>query len=181
MLKYSLYKGTFELCFTLLILPLCHTVTGDNIRSQSVLDVSQNFPRSKREDPANKPITVEAINRTPTVADSNGTTEISVNKTIPPPHIGNGSMNFTLSLGPGFMDTIKSGALERTGLVVLGFMSIIVVFFIVRAIRLRHKKSKSRKYGIITSTEMEMEPLDNDEDDEEDTTLFDAQHKYSMP
>ncbi|KFM80197.1 Membrane protein, partial [Stegodyphus mimosarum] len=83
---------------------------------------------------------------------------------------------------PVWMLNIKSGALQRTAYVALGIMSVIVIFFIVRGIRLRHKKSKSRKYGIITSTvsDMEMEPLDRDDEEEEDATLFDAQHKYAL-
>jgi len=97
------------------------------------------------------------------------------------PYPVDGNLNSTNSL-PYWMRTIESGALQRTGYVVLGFMSIILIFFAVRSIRIHHKKSKSRKYGIITSTasEMEMEPLDNDDEEEEEMTLFDAQHKYSL-
>lgn len=95
------------------------------------------------------------------------------------PSVIEDQLNATASLPPWML---KEGALQRTGFVALGFMSIVLIFFAVRAVRLRQKKSKSRKYGIITSTasDMEMEPLDKDDDEEEDTTLFDAQHKYSL-
>ncbi|XP_035229810.1 uncharacterized protein LOC118201768 [Stegodyphus dumicola] len=105
----------------------------------------------------------------------------SHNKTVNTKSSVDNYFNSTVSL-PVWMLNIKSGALQRTAYVALGIMSVIVIFFIVRGIRLRHKKSKSRKYGIITSTvsDMEMEPLDRDDEEEEDATLFDAQHKYAL-
>lgn len=44
---------------------------------------------------------------------------------------------------------------------------------------MRRKRNKSRKYGVITTNNdsaLEMEPLDNSDDDDEDevTTLFEA-------
>lgn len=47
---------------------------------------------------------------------------------------------------------------------------IICLFFF----RIRRKRSKSRKYGLITArgTDMEMAPLDQDDDDDEDMTVY---------
>ncbi|GBM45088.1 hypothetical protein AVEN_152340-1 [Araneus ventricosus] len=159
----------------------CHTVAYDNKLLGLPSHQDDSFTKSialfKRESDGNASQTQNlnaSENKTIAVDILNNRTFSQVKRPIT-----NGEVNVTHSL-PAWMDTINSGALQRTGFVALGFMLIIVIFFVVRAIRLRHKKSKSRKYGIITSTDMEMEPLDKDDDDEEETTLFDAQHKYSL-
>lgn len=61
-----------------------------------------------------------------------------------------------------------------TGFYVFACLSaVIVVYFVVKAIRLRRRKSKIRRYGIIASREdVEMTPL-GDEDEDEDSTVFD--------
>ncbi|KAK7011325.1 membrane protein FAM174 [Biomphalaria glabrata] len=68
--------------------------------------------------------------------------------------------------------------LLRTLYVTLGVTGIVIVYFIVRAIRLRKKRTKSRKYGIITQQgergDMEMEPLGDGNDDDEDYTVFEV-------
>ncbi|XP_067137255.1 membrane protein FAM174-like [Centruroides vittatus] len=85
---------------------------------------------------------------------------------------------------PSWILTMNSGAAMRTFYVVAFVMSTVVIYFIIRAVRLRRRKSKSRKYGVITSTSaLEMEPLEKgDDDDDEDTTLFDVHHhnKYGQ-
>lgn len=70
----------------------------------------------------------------------------------------------------------QNGVVMRAFCVIAGVMVVIVVFFIVRTVRSRRKRTKTRKYGIIAtrSTEQEMEPLGHEDDDEEETTLFDA-------
>lgn len=183
---YLVWKHSFAPCAFLLFFSnlQCHTVAQEN--KQLDLQTHQDDSSIKSMDIAlSKRENIENVSQTQnsSVSDSkNFSVEILNNKTLPQIKrpITNGELNLTQSL-PTWMATIKSGALQRTGFVALGFMSIIVVFFVVRGIRLRRKKSKSRKYGIITSTDMEMEPLDKDDDDEEETTLFDAQHKYSLP
>ncbi|ESO88182.1 hypothetical protein LOTGIDRAFT_234730 [Lottia gigantea] len=63
--------------------------------------------------------------------------------------------------------------LLRTLYVLIALTSIIVVYFMVRAFRLRHKRNKSRKYGLITApNDLEMAPLDQEDDDEDDMTVF---------
>ncbi|XP_059165118.1 membrane protein FAM174A-like [Physella acuta] len=68
--------------------------------------------------------------------------------------------------------------LMRTMYVTLGVTGIVVVYFIIRAVRLRRKRTKSRKYGIITQQgdhgDMEMEPLGAGDDEEEDYTVFEV-------
>lgn len=68
----------------------------------------------------------------------------------------------------------KNGAVMRAFVVVVGVTAMVVIYFVVRAVRLRRKRSKSRKYGIIAkSGDVEMTPLDQDDDDEE-MTVFEA-------
>uniref|UniRef100_A0A1B6EK71 Uncharacterized protein n=1 Tax=Cuerna arida TaxID=1464854 RepID=A0A1B6EK71_9HEMI len=58
-----------------------------------------------------------------------------------------------------------------------GLSSLIIVYFIFKAIRLRRRNYKVRRYGVIASREdVEMTPLEN-EDDDEDSTVFDISMK----
>uniref|UniRef100_A0A1B6KF46 Uncharacterized protein n=1 Tax=Graphocephala atropunctata TaxID=36148 RepID=A0A1B6KF46_9HEMI len=65
-----------------------------------------------------------------------------------------------------------------TGFYILaGLSSLIIVYFIFKAIRLRRRNYKVRRYGVIASREdVEMTPLEN-EDDDEDSTVFDISMK----
>jgi hypothetical protein len=69
--------------------------------------------------------------------------------------------------------------LLRTLYVTLGITGVIVVYFAARAIWLRQKRTKSRKYRIIAQNgdqkDLEMEPLgDGKDDDDEDYTVFEV-------
>ncbi|XP_013775729.1 uncharacterized protein LOC106460559 [Limulus polyphemus] len=75
------------------------------------------------------------------------------------------------------------GALTRTMYVVVAGMMIVILYFVIRMVRSRRKRNKSRKYGLITTpgSELEMQPLDkSDDDDDEDTVLFEAQHHKTV-
>ncbi|XP_069736262.1 membrane protein FAM174A [Phaenicophaeus curvirostris] len=50
----------------------------------------------------------------------------------------------------------------------------LIVYFVIRTVRLRRRNSKTRRYGVL-DTNMELTPLEQDDYDE-DTTLFDASH-----
>uniref|UniRef100_A0A2R5LLI2 Putative secreted protein n=1 Tax=Ornithodoros turicata TaxID=34597 RepID=A0A2R5LLI2_9ACAR len=69
-----------------------------------------------------------------------------------------------------------NGVIMRAFCVIAGVMLLVVIFFVVRTVRSRRRRTKTRKYGIIAtrSAELELQPLDHDDDDEEETTLFDA-------
>ena len=45
--------------------------------------------------------------------------------------------------------------------------------------RTRRRKNKSRKYGLISSSgnDLEMEPLDQDDEDDEDMTVFEVNNR----
>lgn len=69
-----------------------------------------------------------------------------------------------------------NGVVLRAFYVIVGVMMIILVYFVVRIVRSRYRRSKTRRYGIIAShsAELEMQPLDRADDEEEETTLFEA-------
>ncbi|KAM6226377.1 membrane protein FAM174A isoform 1-T1 [Spheniscus humboldti] len=52
----------------------------------------------------------------------------------------------------------------------------LVVYFVIRTVRLRRRNRKTRRYGVLDTNieNMELTPLEQDDDD--DTTLFDANH-----
>ncbi|XP_072716258.1 membrane protein FAM174A [Ciconia boyciana] len=53
----------------------------------------------------------------------------------------------------------------------------LIVYFVIRTVRLRRQNRKTRRYGVLDTNieNMELTPLEQD-DDEDDTTLFDANH-----
>ncbi|XP_072137424.1 membrane protein FAM174A-like [Mobula birostris] len=67
--------------------------------------------------------------------------------------------------------------IQRALCVLVVVTALVVVYFVVRTIRMRRINRKNRKYGVLKTDleNMEMRPLDQ-EDDEEDETLFDVHH-----
>ncbi|XP_038661119.1 membrane protein FAM174A [Scyliorhinus canicula] len=67
--------------------------------------------------------------------------------------------------------------IQRALYVLVVVTALVVIYFVVRTIRMRRINRKNRKYGILNTNlgNMEMKPLDQ-EDDDEDDTLFDAHH-----
>ncbi|XP_037981011.1 membrane protein FAM174A [Motacilla alba alba] len=53
----------------------------------------------------------------------------------------------------------------------------LIVYFVIRTVRLRRQNRKTRRYGVLDTNieNMELTPLEQDDDDD-DTTLFDASH-----
>lgn len=75
-----------------------------------------------------------------------------------------------------------NGVVLRAFYVIVGVMMIILVYFVVRIVRSRYRRSKTRRYGIIAShsAELEMQPLDRADDEEEETTLFEANKRWAL-
>lgn len=73
----------------------------------------------------------------------------------------------------------KKGMLLRTLYVLVGVTTVVAIYFVVKAVRLRRRRSKSKKYGIITTpaSDLEMAPLDQGDDDDEDMTVFEMNGK----
>ncbi|NXO15681.1 F174 protein, partial [Oriolus oriolus] len=53
----------------------------------------------------------------------------------------------------------------------------LIVYFVIRTVRLRRRNRKTRRYGVLDMNveNMELTPLEQDDDDD-DTTVFDASH-----
>jgi len=64
------------------------------------------------------------------------------------------------------------GMIVRMTYVLVGFSILILVYFVVKAVRLRRMKSRTRKYGVLT--ENLNSPLGLDEDSEEEVEVFEV-------
>ncbi|XP_053556451.1 membrane protein FAM174A [Bombina bombina] len=65
---------------------------------------------------------------------------------------------------------------QRALVVLMVVSAAVIVYFVIRTIRSRRKNRKTRKYGVLDTNigNMELTPLE--QDDEDDDTLFDANH-----
>ncbi|XP_030045578.1 membrane protein FAM174B [Microcaecilia unicolor] len=70
--------------------------------------------------------------------------------------------------------------LKVTVIVVCAFSSLLVVCLVIRICRSGKKMRKTRKYDIITTPaeRVEMAPLNEDNEDDEDSTVFDVKYRY---
>lgn len=99
-----------------------------------------------------------------------------VKEAVVTPAVNNTRRNSTTTLfGIANMEQ-TNGVVLRAFYVIVGVMMIILVYFVVRIVRSRYRRSKTRRYGIIAThnAELEMQPLDRADDEEEETTLFEA-------
>ncbi|XP_053159742.1 membrane protein FAM174A [Hemicordylus capensis] len=66
---------------------------------------------------------------------------------------------------------------QRTLSVLVLASAALIVYFVIRTVRLRRRNRKTRRYGVLDTNigNMELTPLEQDDDDD-DTTLFDANH-----
>uniref|UniRef100_A0A8C5NWK2 Transmembrane protein 157 n=1 Tax=Jaculus jaculus TaxID=51337 RepID=A0A8C5NWK2_JACJA len=106
---------------------------------------------------------------------------------------GNGSSPGTRPEGDGFTgkagDGPKGGSLavspnpgdrpmtQRALTVLMVVSGAVLVYFVVRTVRMRRRNRKTRRYGVLDTNieNMELTPLEQDDDDD-DNTLFDANH-----
>ncbi|OWF41622.1 membrane protein FAM174-like [Mizuhopecten yessoensis] len=93
----------------------------------------------------------------------------------------NSTSNGTDPNDDGFFGTIveNKDMLLRTLYVLIGVTSVVILYFVFRAWRIRGRRSKSRKYGLITTrgSDLEMAPLDADDEDE-DMTVFEMNDRH---
>lgn len=66
---------------------------------------------------------------------------------------------------------------QRALTVLMVVSAAVLVYFVVRTVRMRRRNRKTRRYGVLDTNieNMELTPLEQD-DEEEDNTLFDANH-----
>ncbi|XP_014214812.1 membrane protein FAM174B-like [Copidosoma floridanum] len=72
--------------------------------------------------------------------------------------------------------TLNVGAMKRAIIVTCGFSVLVMMYLAFRSLRVNKARPQMvRKYGILAHRQdVEMRPLPLDEDDEDDTTIFDA-------
>ncbi|KZC04968.1 PREDICTED: uncharacterized protein LOC107193299 [Dufourea novaeangliae] len=77
--------------------------------------------------------------------------------------------------------TLNTGTLKRGLYVFVGLSVIVMVYIMFRSLRLSKTRAQMvRKYGILANRQdVEMRPLPLDEEDDEDTTVFDASNVLS--
>ncbi|XP_076623333.1 uncharacterized protein LOC143342900 isoform X2 [Colletes latitarsis] len=124
----------------------------------------------KSEHGASKKISAQKTEQQNTVLPSGTVTISEGNKTVN--NITSKSSNVTEE----HVTTLNAGALKR-GLYVFVVLSVLVMAYIVfRSLRLSKTRAQMvRKYGILAHRQdVEMRPLPLDEEDDEDTTVFDA-------
>ncbi|KAG7211357.1 hypothetical protein KM043_010647 [Ampulex compressa] len=79
-------------------------------------------------------------------------------------------------VGEGHPTVLNSGALVRGFYVFVGLSILVVAYIVFRSFRLSKTRAQMvRKYGVLAHRQdVEMRPLPLDEEDDEDTTVFDA-------
>jgi len=72
--------------------------------------------------------------------------------------------------------SLNTGALKRAVIVTFGLCGLVMMYIVFRSLRVNKSRPQMvRKYGILAHRQdVEMRPLPLDEDDEDDTTVFDA-------
>ncbi|XP_033749202.1 membrane protein FAM174-like [Pecten maximus] len=99
----------------------------------------------------------------------------------PPVSKDNSTSNSTDAGADGFFGSLveNKDMLLRTLYVLIGVTSVVILYFVFRAWRIRGRRSKSRKYGLITTrgSDLEMAPLDADDEDD-DLTVFEMNDRH---
>lgn len=87
---------------------------------------------------------------------------------------GEGSVGGGLAVSPNPSDKPMT---QRALTVLMVVSGAVLVYFVVRTVRMRRRNRKTRRYGVLDTNieNMELTPLEQD-DDEDDNTLFDANH-----
>ncbi|XP_028611189.1 membrane protein FAM174A isoform X2 [Grammomys surdaster] len=87
---------------------------------------------------------------------------------------GEGSLGGSLAVSPSPSDKPMT---QRALTVLMVVSAAVLVYFVVRTVRMRRRNRKTRRYGVLDTNieNMELTPLEQDDDDD-DTTLFDANH-----
>lgn len=87
---------------------------------------------------------------------------------------GEGSVDGVLAVSP---DPGEKPMTQRALTVLMVVSGAVLVYFVVRTVRMRRRNRKTRRYGVLDTNieNMELTPLEQDDEDD-DNTLFDANH-----
>ncbi|KAK3610171.1 hypothetical protein CHS0354_038809 [Potamilus streckersoni] len=141
-----------DVIFFVVVLTMIFIQRNSLVKSSNVSSTTTNIASSS--------VTETIVNQT------NTTSEMPESKTKPD------FIKFFDSLGK------NKDMLLRALYVLIAVTTIVIIYFGIKAWRVHRRKSKSRKYGIITKgADLEMEPLGKGDDDEEDLTVFEINNK----
>ncbi|XP_049625053.1 membrane protein FAM174A [Suncus etruscus] len=135
-------------------------------------------PRAAEASPEPGPGPAESAPRTlpplppgPTAARPPGSVAAGANGSSP---VEEGALGGGLAVSPNPADKPMT---QRALTVLMVVSGAVLVYFVVRTVRMRRRNRKTRRYGVLDTNieNMELTPLEQD-DDEEDNTLFDANH-----
>ncbi|KAG7487862.1 hypothetical protein MATL_G00027930 [Megalops atlanticus] len=112
------------------------------------------------------------------ISDTVDTADLSTPAVVkslkPDNHTNNGVHNSTTSSNSSMFPklNVDSSMIQRALYVLIGITIIGVLYFLIRAVRLK-KTTQRNKYGLLSNSDdnMEMAPLESDEDD---TTVYEA-------
>lgn len=87
---------------------------------------------------------------------------------------GESSLGGSLAVSPNPSDKPMT---QRALTVLVVVSAAVLVYFVVRTVRMRRRNRKTRRYGVLDTNieNMELTPLEQDDEDD-DNTLFDANH-----
>ncbi|KAL1770888.1 membrane protein FAM174A isoform X1 [Sigmodon hispidus] len=87
---------------------------------------------------------------------------------------GEGSLGGSLAVSP---NPGEKPMTQRALTVLVVVSGAVLVYFVVRTVRMRRRNRKTRRYGVLDTNieNMELTPLEQDDEDD-DNTLFDANH-----
>ncbi|XP_046545277.1 membrane protein FAM174B-like [Haliotis rubra] len=167
-------KSTILIISVLIILleVSCASLSGET----NVNSVRKSVPEAKKSVAVHETTTLKVADAKTTTKPTTSANETCLNSTDCTKGTGNGYFTKVME-----QITKNKDMLLRTMYVLIGVTGIVIIYFVVRAWRLRSRRRKARKYGIITTpaSDLEMAPLGqgDDDDDDEDMTVFEMNGK----
>lgn len=133
--------------------------------SHSNLQASKTNVENIAQNSSNN-VTSKIPNGNSSVKVNSGANNNAISTTITPPKVSSNAA----------LPSLNTGALWRGVSVFLGLSVIVIAYIIFRCARLSKNRTQMvRKYGILAHRQdVEMRPLPLDDEDEDDTTVFDA-------
>ncbi|XP_064808547.1 protein FAM174C-like [Oncorhynchus masou masou] len=113
-----------------------------------------------------------------TIAEESTMSPTSITTTINTKHITNSSANNTTSKNNhrNFFNAfnVDNSMIQRTLYVLIGITTIGVLYFLVRAVRLKKTTTSRKKYGLLSNYDDSVEMAALESDEEEDDTVYEA-------
>uniref|UniRef100_A0A8C7CSW6 Si:ch211-262i1.6 n=1 Tax=Oncorhynchus kisutch TaxID=8019 RepID=A0A8C7CSW6_ONCKI len=113
-----------------------------------------------------------------TIAEESTVSPTGITTTINTKHITNSSANNTTSKNNhrNFFNAfnVDNSMIQRTLYVLIGITTIGVLYFLVRAVRLKKTTTSRKKYGLLSNYDDSVEMAALESDEEEDDTVYEA-------